>query len=118
MTKNLALLVTFFVVLMIVGGQLLFKLIANRAVANPGASLVEQWVTWPFFLALVIYGLATMIWIWVLRYVELNAAYPIYALAFVLLPIAAHFLYQEPWGWRHLAGGVLIVAGVAVINRA
>jgi multidrug transporter EmrE-like cation transporter len=117
MSRDLALLLTFVIVLMISGGQLLFKIVASRAAARPDATLMEQWLTWPFFAALVVYGAATILWIWVLRHVELNVAYPIYALAFVFVPLATYFLFNEPLGWRHLIGGALIVAGVVVISR-
>jgi drug/metabolite transporter (DMT)-like permease len=117
MSRTAALWMTFVVVLMIVAGQLLFKAIANRAVASPDASLLSQLVNWQFVLAIAIYGVGTITWIWTLRFVPLNLAYPIYALAFVLLPIASYFLYGEPLGWQHAVGSALIVAGVFTITR-
>jgi drug/metabolite transporter (DMT)-like permease len=108
---------TFLCVLMVVAGQILFKAVANRAVAAPDAGLVSQWVNWQVILALTIYGVTTVLWIWVLRFVPLNVAYPIYALAFVILPIATYFLYGEALGWQQLVGSLLIVAGVFTITR-
>jgi drug/metabolite transporter (DMT)-like permease len=118
MSRTAALWMTFVVVLMVVAGQIMFKLVANRSVALSQAGFVAHWLSWQFFAALSIYGVATILWIWVLRFVPLNVAYPIYALAFVILPLATYFLYGEPLGWRHLIGGVLIVTGVVVITRS
>jgi multidrug transporter EmrE-like cation transporter len=117
MTKNVALLITFLCVCLVAGGQIMFKLVANRATNFPGLSLLEQWLTWQFIVALAIYGVATVMWVWVLRFIPLNVAYPVYALAFLIVPIASYFLLTEPIGLKHLIGGSLIVAGVFVMAR-
>lgn len=117
MSKGLAMFVTLVCVCMIAAGQIMFKLVANRSVAGANMSLVEQWLSWQFFVALLIYGAATILWIWVLRFIPLNVAYPVFALAFIVVPVAAYFLLNEPIGIRHLVGGVLIVSGVVVIAR-
>jgi multidrug transporter EmrE-like cation transporter len=117
MTKTVALFLTFLVVFLIAGGQIMFKLVANRAASSPSLTLIEQWLTWQFIVALAIYGVATVMWVWVLRFIPLNAAYPVYALAFIIVPIASYFFLTEPIGLKHLVGGALIVAGVVVIAR-
>jgi len=76
MTKTVALFLTFLVVFLIAGGQIMFKLVANRAASSPSLTLIEQWLTWQFIVALAIYGVATVMWVWVLRFIPLNAAYP------------------------------------------
>ena len=117
MAKNVALLQTFLCVCLIVGGQIMFKLVANRATNSSGLSLTEQWLTWQFMVALAIYGVATVMWVWVLRYILLIVAYPVYVLAFLIVPIASYFLLTKPIGLKHLIGSSLIVAGVFVIAR-
>ncbi len=95
----------------------MFKLVANRAASATDLTLFEQWWTWQFIAALCIYGAATVLWVWVLRFIPLNVAYPVYALAFIIVPVASYFLLTEPIGLKHLLGGLLIVAGVFVIAR-
>ena len=95
----------------------MFKLVANKSVASPGMPVIEQWLNWPFVAALGIYALATVLWVWVLRFIPLSVAYPVFATAFIIVPIASYFLLNEPVGMRHLVGGLLILAGVAVIAR-
>lgn len=95
-------------------GQLLFKLVA----------ISLEWATnelfvfgvfrnaW-FWLAVVFYGTATMIWLAVLRSAPLGQAYTLFALSFILVPLCAMVWFHEPLGWRHVVGAILIVAGIA-----
>ena len=116
MTQTAALLLTCFCVTLIAAGQVLFKLVALRSVSQPDAGLVAQWLNWPFLAALAIYGAATILWIWVLRFVPLNIAYPVFALAFIIVPLASYLMFREPLGWHHALGGIMIVCGVLVIS--
>lgn len=93
-------------------GQILFKLAAR---ASDGAfpwGLFNAWL----FAALAVYGAATLLWVWVLKTVPLNVAYPFMSLAFVIVPLAAALVLGEATDWRHIAGGLLIAAGVAVAS--
>ena len=115
MTQSVSLLLTLLCVAMIAAGQILFKIVAIRGVQEAGNGLFAQWLNWPFFAALAIYGLATLLWIWVLRFVPLNIAYPMFALAFIIVPVASYYVFNETLGMRHLIGGGLILVGVLVI---
>jgi drug/metabolite transporter (DMT)-like permease len=96
----------------IAGGQILFRLAAERIDGQRlmASLLVNHWL----WVALVVYGLATMLWIHVLRTAPLNRAYPLFALAFVVVPIVEHFVWQQPLRWQSWAGGGLITLGVAI----
>ncbi len=96
-------------------GQILFKLSASASAANDQSILgfLNGWLV----AALVLYGAATLLWIYVLRVVPLALAYPLFALAFVLVPVLAHYVFDEPLRMSSLVGGVLIVAGVAISTR-
>jgi drug/metabolite transporter (DMT)-like permease len=99
-------------------GQLLLKIAALRMVTPPGAPalgphLLNAWLV----AGIATLGLATLLWIWVLRTVPLNQAYPWMALCFVLVPVATYFVLGETMGWRQVAGTALIVAGVAIAGR-
>lgn len=60
-------------------------------------------------------GASTLLWIWVLRTLPLNIAYPFMALAFLIVPGLSYVLLGEPLGWKNLLGGALIVAGVILV---
>ena len=97
----------------IAGGQILFKLAASAGQASTAGfpwDIINAWL----IAALAVYGAATLLWVWLLKSLPLNVAYPFVGLAFVIVPVLAAFLLGEALDWRHLAGGVLIAAGVAV----
>jgi drug/metabolite transporter (DMT)-like permease len=107
---------TLLCVAMIASGQILFKLAAEES-KRAGDNLLAGWLTWSFLGALFIYGAATLLWVWVLRHLPLNVAYPFFALAFIIVPVLAHFFLNEPLSVRHLIGGALILAGVVVASQ-
>lgn len=98
----------------IAAGQVLFKLAANALAANGG----KLWSTGGAILgsALVLYGVTTLAWVWVLQRAELGKIYPLMALAFVLVPVASHFVFGEAFTWRYGVGCVLLVAGVVLTS--
>jgi drug/metabolite transporter (DMT)-like permease len=93
------------------GGQLLFKLAAQRA--TPGAGFAERLIelagnAW-FLAALVLYGALALAWVWILTFTPLSRAYPFVALAFAITPLLGAWVFAEPIGWR-LVGGVVVIA--------
>jgi len=101
-------------VFIIASGQLLFKK-AGMEIQAVG------WASWRVLTvvgaALFIYGVATLLWISLLRYVPLNKAYVFMALSFVLVPIASFFIFREQVTVGYWAGVALIVAGVIVAAK-
>src|SRR5262249_24162327 len=91
---NVALLLT--VVVILAGGEFVFK---RAGLATQGQLLGEGiWTlaTLPsFYLALALYGVATLLWIYVLSRVPLTQAYPWMAGAAVLVPLIAWWFYGE-----------------------
>jgi drug/metabolite transporter (DMT)-like permease len=103
-------------VLAICIGQLLFKRVSIEIQA------AETWLDAGVFLyaaaAFAIYAGATLLWIHVLRAVDLSRAYPLMALSFVIVPIASSWLYGDRLSSVYFVGVILICAGVVVISRA
>ncbi len=97
--------------LLLSAGQILFKLAADQ-----GHALKPWWMqlaTNPLFLsALAVYAVATGLWVWILRQTPLQLAYPFVALAYLFVPLAAHFLLNEPLRWQSLAGAAVIGLGI------
>lgn len=118
MNRLQALSLTAFCVLLIAVGQILFKLSANRAAEAVGRPLVEQWLSAPLVAALTIYGIATILWVWVLQHVPLGIAYPVFALAFFVVPVMAYFFLGEPLSIRQFVGGFLIIIGIVIATQA
>ncbi|WP_377290066.1 transporter [Rhizobium sp. SG2393] len=102
--------------LLIAVGQLLFKL-TSAQVGEPGVrSLLGLFLNPTLIVALVIYGLGTIIWIFVLRSVPLTLAYSFMALTFCFVPVLASLFLGEILTARTLIGAALLVAGTIVIN--
>lgn len=100
---------------MIATGQVLFKLASERTGSVDLAGLAGL-ATNPFLLlALVIYGLGTIIWIYLLKSVPLSFAYPFMALTFCLVPLLAWYFLGEPLTMRKGFGTLLVMAGLVVI---
>jgi drug/metabolite transporter (DMT)-like permease len=108
---------SFLALLCVIGvaaGQLLFK---KAATALPNSFsvfgfLLNGWL----ICSLILYGVTTLGWIWVLRYSPLYLAYPFMGLAFVLVPILSSIFLGEPLHWRSLAGGAVILVGVILAS--
>lgn len=103
-------------VLMICAGQILFKL-AGQKLATGHAPFSPQVAT-IMVIAFAIYGAATLLWVYVLRSVELTKAYPFMALSFVVVPALSIALLSERVTAQYVLGTVLIVAGVIITARA
>ena len=96
----------------IAGGQILFRLAAERIEGSRllASLLMNLWL----WVALAVYGLATLLWIHLLRSAPLNRVYPLFALAFVVVPIVEHWVWQQPLRWQSWVGGLIIALGVAL----
>ncbi|MFN3376098.1 MAG: hypothetical protein ACK40S_06075 [Burkholderiaceae bacterium] len=80
------------------------------------------WADWVFngwlLAALLLYGVTTLGWVWVLRHAPLSLAYPFMGLAFLLVPLLGQVLLDEAVSMQTLIGGVLILAGVTLAARS
>ena len=103
----------FATVLGLSAGQILFKLGATHINQDVDRSLLA-WLNWPIFLALVIYGVSTVIWIWVLRTMPLRIAYPVSALGFFFVPVLGHYFLGEGLSVRTIVGAMVIILGIVI----
>ncbi|MFS2223569.1 4-amino-4-deoxy-L-arabinose-phosphoundecaprenol flippase subunit ArnE [Pantoea sp. B65] len=67
-------------------------------------------------LSLLLLGCAMLVWLWVLQQVPVGVAYPMLSINFIIVTLAARWLWQERITLRHSLGIVLIVAGVIVLG--
>lgn len=92
-------------------GQILFKLAATSFTYNP-EKIIASFLDLKLIVALLVYAVATVMWLMVLRTMPLRLAYPFVALAFFIVPIMAHYLLGETLNWKTFAGAALIGVGV------
>lgn len=92
-------------------GQILFKMAAS-SIDFSTTGLINILINIKIIIAFVVYVIATIMWLFVLRSTPLRVAYPFAALAFFIVPVLAHFFLDENINWNTFAGGVLIAFGV------
>ena len=107
------------------GGQVLFKKTAlsiSAGLDNENSlGLIEgilKAATIPWlYMALFTYGIATLFWLYILQRIPLTLAYPFSALAMIIVPILAIFLFGEKLNWSYWIGIIFIFIGATIIAR-
>ncbi len=93
-------------------GQLLFKLCANSY--REYQTILNSTTLSLLFSSLALYGIMTILWIWLLSKSDLCKLYPFMALAFVVVPIQSYLFLGEHITIRYLLGVCLIILGIFV----
>ncbi|MDE2582478.1 MAG: EamA family transporter [Rhodospirillales bacterium] len=96
---------------LLASGQALFKAV-GLVLRTGGVAMALRAPS--LYAALVLYGLATVLWIWILSRVPLTRAYPWVALGMVLVPLAGWYWFREPVGPVFWLGVGLIAAGLVL----
>jgi drug/metabolite transporter (DMT)-like permease len=112
LTMTQVLLLTGYAVAM-AGGQLIFKLAAERA--TPDGSLYDRLlglVSGYFLVAVVLYAALSVLWVWILTFTPLSRAYPFVALAFAITPVLGALIFAEAVTTRLMIGIGLILCGL------
>jgi drug/metabolite transporter (DMT)-like permease len=106
-------------------GQILFKKTALSISLSMGSNnslgLIEGLikalsVPW-LYMALCVYALSTVFWLYLLQRIPLSLAYPFSAFAMVIVPIVAVLIFGERLTWSYWIGVSFIVMGIIIIAR-
>lgn len=98
------------------GGQIMLKMAAQRM--RPEAPLTAI-ATDPVLLgALSLYALLSLVWLFILKELPLNTAYPFVAFSFAVTPMLAWTLLGEKPDGLYFLGIALICTGVVITQRA
>jgi drug/metabolite transporter (DMT)-like permease len=117
MTLNYILIIA--VVATLAVGQLLFKLVGLRIGDGGFQTLLhDQRAALLFGISLVLYGVATIAWIWALRQVPLTTAYMFMSMGFIIVPVMSHFVLGEALNLRIALGSAMIIAGIMISATA
>ncbi len=103
-------------VLLLTVGQIAFKAAAQASVAA-GGMLAPRPLAMTVG-ALAIYAVASLLWMLLLQRAPISRVYPFMGLAFVVVPVAAHFVLGDTLGLRYLFGSVVIALGVVIAVSA
>jgi drug/metabolite transporter (DMT)-like permease len=64
---------------------------------------------------LIMYALATGLWLYILSKLPLNRAYPIQALAYPVVLVLSRFLFNEPVSITRWVGVGVILIGIIIV---
>lgn len=92
-------------------GQILFKIAALGIRPSEGV-----FITPALFFAIVLYGLTTILWIFILTRLPLNIAYPFSLLGSAFVPFLAHYYLGEAVGIQTIVGLGLVLCGLLVMH--
>ena len=96
-------------------GQLLFK---KAGLSVRGLTLTEGLLNLAqlpaFYAAIALYGLSSLLWVWLLSRVTLMQAYPWVAAGVIIVPLLSAAVYGERVNATYWLGTLLIVAGILV----
>ena len=67
------------------------------------------------WLGLGLYGLSTLLWLWVLSRLDVSLAYPLVSLGFVVTMAVGVLWLGEPFSWVRVGACSLIVIGVCLL---
>lgn len=100
----------------IAAGQILFKM-SSISLQKSGSWLDIQTLT-VLFSAFALYGLTTILWVYVLQKADLGKIYPLMAFAFAIVPIGSHFFFGERFQPQYFLGIAMIIMGIMLTVRA
>lgn len=100
-------------ILLGVAGQILLKTGAERS-----RDVVAQFLD-PFtIVGFGIYALAAIFYIVAIKKIPISIAFPSVSLSYVLVALAGHLLWNEPFGPAQLGGIALIAGGILLLHQA
>lgn len=98
-------------------GQFGLKLAAGELEMGGGIwQLGLSMINIKLILAVVCFVTSMLMWIFVLRKMELSIAYPMVSLGYVFVMLLSYYFLQEQLTLTKLLGTGLIVTGVVVLN--
>ena len=96
-------------------GQLLFKHVGNAIRGMGATDAAAELMRQPaFYAALAIYGVATLLWVWILARVSLMQAYPWVAAGVIIVPLLSSYFFGERVGPLFWPGAGLIAFGLVL----
>ncbi len=97
-------------------GQVLFKLAAQDIASQRAEwALISVFSPW-LVAALAVYGVTTVLWVWILMHVPLSKAYPFALFGVALVPLAGYWFFSEALSLQYAAGLALVAVGLVLIH--
>jgi drug/metabolite transporter (DMT)-like permease len=99
-------------------GQFFFKSGLSESSLTPQfQSIVRTVFTPKVFMGFALYGISSIVWLFVLQKLPLSVAYPALALTYVIVVFASVLILHEPLTVNKVVGSFIIVMGVILMFR-
>lgn len=99
-------------------GQIFFKKGIASSALSPNILSILQTIFTPYvFFGFFIYGLSSIVWLFVLQRFPLSVAYPSLALTYIIVAVLSTFIFKESLNFEKIIGILLIFIGVYFINK-
>ena len=93
-----------------------YKGVTHAVIVTTAFSLAALFSSPWFLIAVGLYGLSTILWVFILVRLPLTVAYPFTLLGAALVPMAACYLFGETLSTRAWLGFALILVGLYIAN--
>jgi len=105
--------------LLLAGGQVVLKLALNAMgpFSWTWSFFGRQLTNWWFLATGICYGLATVLWLYILKHFPFSMAYPMISLSYVFGMLAAIFVFHEQVPLTRWVGVALIMGGCILIAK-
>ncbi|KYP79742.1 EamA family transporter [Ferroacidibacillus organovorans] len=103
-------------VILLVTGQVLFKLGLNRMGVLTLHNALQVFVSPLILTGLFLYVVATLLWFAVLSRAQLSAVYPLQSLSYILGLAVSLWILHEDVSLTRWIGAVIILLGVALVT--
>lgn len=103
-------------VCLLVIGQTVWKIGLERAGGLQLHNAVQVMFSPLILLGLAIYGVATVLWLYVLSRLPISIAYPLQSVAYVLALLIALFVFKESIPPNRWIGTAVLMAGIAILS--
>ena len=104
-------------VLLLVGGQILWKLSLSKHPLDTTGSLLTVLLQPYLLMGCLLYSIATVIWFYALSRYDLSRVYPLQSLAYVLGALAGGLVFKETISSQQWMGMVLLIGGAYLLSR-
>jgi multidrug transporter EmrE-like cation transporter len=98
-------------------GQILFKQ-ASAEIIWSVSYFYKNLSNFKLILAMFVYAIATLMWLFVLKNMPLNMAYSFIGIGFFVVPILSYAFLGEPLRWNVFLGALFIVIGIIISNHS
>lgn len=98
-------------------GQVMLKYGAIKSNESTAMNLLK-YLNFSNLMGLTLYGLSALLWMVILRKVDLSYAYPMVSLGYILVFIFSYYIFGEPISTTRIVGLAIILLGIVVISRS